>query len=85
MRLGDLDKLGKKIFSFEGGFFTPTNVQKVIDQAPTVDAVEVVRCKECKHRFQFDKTDYLYDGGWYCPETGWNVTDTDFCSRGERK
>ena len=29
--------------------FTSNEVQKMIDEAPTVDAVEVVRCKDCWH------------------------------------
>ena len=27
----------------------PGNARKLIEEAPTVDAVEVVRCKDCKH------------------------------------
>ena len=58
-----------------------------IDEAPTVDAVEVVRCKDCKH---FDNSEGIqwckinskfYPGGfdWHSfPEDG-------FCSYGERK
>lgn len=53
-----------------------------IDEQPTVDAVEVVRCKDCKH----------YDGKWHC----WRnykpgmrgadmVDEEDFCSYGERR
>ena len=53
---------------------------KLIDEAPTVDAVEVVRCKDCKHR-----------GSNLCPmETvelyPWFGTKNDaFCSYGERR
>lgn len=57
---------------------------------PTIDAVEVVRCKDCKH----------YEnvcGCYYCfhqkMEAGWNseggeslaMDAMDFCSYGERK
>ena len=51
-----------------------------VDSMPTVDAVEVVRCKDCKHR-----------GSNLCPmETvelyPWFGTKNDaFCSYGERK
>jgi hypothetical protein len=44
-----------------------------------VDAVEVVRCKDCKWRQQDDvKRNFCGLGDFYCG-------DTDFCSRGERK
>lgn len=44
--------------------------------APTVDAVEVVRCRECKHR----------DGTPGQPNIDcWQMHDDDFCSYGERK
>jgi hypothetical protein len=26
-------------------------IKRVIDDAPTIDAVEVVRCKDCKHKY----------------------------------
>lgn len=47
---------------------------------PTVDAVPVVRCRECKHR---DPEDKKCDCGcWHIPFT---TKDDDFCSYGERK
>ena len=56
-----------------------------IAEAPTVDAVEVVRCRECEH---WRRTDDVNDDIGYCtnPE---GLDDyakpTDFCSYGERK
>jgi hypothetical protein len=45
-----------------------------------VDAVEVVRCKDCKHRKE--RTCYHpFAGMW----VGCELKDSDFCSRGERK
>ena len=55
-------------------------VTLMIENCPTVDAVEVVRCKDCKHR-----------GSDLCPmETvelyPWFGTKNDaFCSYGERR
>lgn len=50
-----------------------------IHECPTVDAVEVVRCKDCKH--------YTEPNIEYCELYGamilWNKDD--FCSRGERR
>ena len=51
-----------------------------IEEAPTVDAVEVVRCKDCKHREDGLCTlESVYDYPWYYTK------DDDFCSYGERK
>ena len=44
-----------------------------IDDAPTVDAVEVVRCKDCKHRYSDSWCEYVDDD------------DNFYCARGERK
>ena len=50
--------------------------ERVIDSQPTVDAVPVVRCRECKH----------YDGKWMCKIFGVpSRKPDDFCSHGERK
>lgn len=48
-----------------------------IECALTVDAVEVIRCKDCKHRSKYmsDSCDSVI-GYW---------EDNDFCSRAERK
>ena len=50
----------------------------VIDQAPTVDAVAVVRCKDCKHRTE------LCGVGWL-PCTDMAVNNNWYCADGERK
>ena len=53
-----------------------------IDDAPTVDAVEVVRCRDCKY-WQDNNGGYPHD------ECRWGKGETpdadDFCSYGERK
>ena len=58
-----------------------------IDEAPTVDAVEVVRCKDCKHwRREYEWMPHecsIFNG---CYETtGYPTGPDDFCSYGERK
>ena len=54
-----------------------------IKAAPAVDAVEVVRCKECCY------SDSAYEGAQrYCRTRYgqlWTVEEMDFCSRGERR
>ena len=44
-----------------------------IEAAPTVDAVPVVRCKDCKHRYSDSWCEYVDDD------------DNFYCARGERK
>ena len=55
---------------------------KQISEAPTIDAVEIVRCKDCKYRFK--NNGHSKDG---CPIIDANIwmDDDDFCSHGERK
>lgn len=55
-------------------------INKCIDDAPTIDAVEVVRCKDCKY---LGIKDLVYG---YCKYrmTGIIMPD-DYCSYGERK
>ena len=60
---------------------------RCIEQAPTVDAVPVVRCKECKHLNVLNRKE-LYA---HCPKTNTVFlpfeldTREHFCSLGERK
>lgn len=53
--------------------------RKLLAIQPTVDAVEVVRCKDCKH--------CLSDahGLWCFRDYEYNLQPDDFCSHGERR
>ena len=55
-------------------------IHLIRDIAPSTDAVEVVRCKDCKH------SKYAEPGMVYCPLAvgGW-VEEDWFCKGGERK
>jgi len=66
----------------------------LIEKAPTVDAVVVTRCKDCKHFKDYGKTSLRIDGknikaGWchrrarYDEE--YRMPPDGFCSYGERK
>lgn len=101
MRLIDADALPEIKIHVESGYYTHETVaerikgaliiaRNSVKRAPTIDAVPVIRCKDCKHR-----------GGYNCPmyhtETSlddldgfddYNVDRTDnngFCHRGEKK
>lgn len=83
MRLIDADKIGLTDFeivmctsSYENALSILLNK---IFNAPTVDAVPVIRCIECKHRDE----EHEYYCNYHC-----NVIESiknDYCSHAERK
>ena len=98
MRLIDADRLNKPIYAEEDnitgsgmsydeicGYNDGIDIAwNKIDQAPTIDAVPVVRCKDCKHA-------WIHPCGYvYCHRDGRNAYEMtfnldSFCSYGERK
>ena len=68
---------------FGGEFWDEAVLASDIKNAHTVDAVEVVRCRDCKHR----GTDYciFHIKGEPADEELLRKLDNDFCSYGERK
>ena len=85
MRRIDADKLVDMLYDNEFAALCPLDeVSGVIDACPTVDAVPVVRCKDCKHR---GGVQVLCNGINidYCKV--WDCTlrnlETTFCSYGE--
>ena len=63
-------------------FAAHSKIQKLIADTPTVDAVEVVRCRECK---QGEIDDPDFPDQYYCHAgCGWNKGDF-YCAYGERK
>ena len=62
------------------GYFDET-IDSVVNEQPTVDAVEVVRCKDCKWWRR-------YQNGYHmgkCIVHDTRMAEKDFCSYGERK
>ena len=53
-------------------------------QRPTIDAVPVVRCRECKH-YDMGVCLKIYSDGNAHPEAWQSRKPEDFCSYGERK
>lgn len=80
MRLIDVDKLkGKAIANPDDGeHFVYC---QDIDEAPTVDAVPVVRCRECRYYAASGATTSfcIHPGGMKF------TSDSDYCSRGKRR
>ena len=96
MRLIDADRLNKPIYAEEDnitgsgmsydeicGYNDGIDIAwNKIDQAPTIDAVPVVRCKDCIRRYDTDECPmcFLSEGKYYEYTNG-----NGFCNRGERK
>lgn len=77
-RLIDADAL--KLADFQD--FSNADVFTAIDAAPTVDAVPVVRCKDCIYATPFlDGSDVLYCVNSYGLRS--YVADDDYCCEGE--
>lgn len=82
MRLIDADKLVDALYDNEFATLCPLDeVSGVIDEAPTADVAPVVRCRDCKHRYE--------DLGGMCCSYGPCVDCTvppDFwCANGRRR
>ena len=87
-RLIDADALKTKAIKcetfnlYDAPVFLKAVGTKEIDKAPTIDAVPVVRCKDCKH-YEIHKPKVLEN----CERNGYIIPmkPDDFCSYGERK
>ena len=96
MRLIDADRLNKPIYAEEDnitgsgmsydeicGYNDGIDIAwNKIDQAPTIDAVPVVRCNDCIRRYDTDECPmcFLIEGKYYE-----YTNENGFCDRGERK
>lgn len=66
--------------------YTSREIDKAIRDTPTISAVPVVRCRECK-RWSPDPDSYGKDDGpkGKCMKSFEDTYSDDFCSYGERK
>ena len=81
MRLIDADALIKEANA--DGAYGYVDAKQIAD-APTVDAVEVVRCRECKH-YEMGVCLKIYDDGAASRYAWQERKPNDFCSYGEQK
>lgn len=88
MRLIDADALPK----YTGYALSADEVANAVENAPTVDAIEVVRCGDCIHKprgtrnkhdmeFPDDICPCQCEDYWY----SWMPYDDWFCANGERR
>ena len=93
MRLIDADALKPKVeamvthkvnendYEFGGNQALDYVADILIEDAPTIDAVEVVRCKDCK--YWHSNTEFC--DVWSLANIAQRTLADDYCSRGERK
>ena len=91
LRLIDADKLERQEYWGNERCFDYVDAED-IDNAPTVDAVEVVRCKDCKYSTlpseltqRYGKPGTLTCHNRHSPCNRRNVGENDFCRYGEPK
>lgn len=72
MRLIDADALPE----YTGYALSANEVAMAVEDAPTIDAVEVVRCRDCKWYDKHDKRCKVWNHG---------VLSIGYCYRGEER
>lgn len=78
--------IGKTIIEY-----SESDIGYMIRKRPTIDAVPVVRCRECKHRYTENCPMYFHDFYWlegygeYVDDDTDHTEDNYFCPKGERK
>ena len=80
--------LATKQGSIDYGMFT-NGIQQVVDEQPIIDAVPVVRCKDCKHCVDISLVLPIGRKMYTCMEGTHDhqmlLSPNDFCSRGKRR
>ena len=76
----DADDVANAIYHHFPSVRTMADARSVIEEVPTIEAVSVVRCKECK----WAKANGTYQWCGRLDSTA-RITADDFCSYGERK
>lgn len=92
-RLIDVEELKRRIIAFATGTHTAylviENIVMMMNQADTVDAVEVVRCRDCKSSRPLNRENWVegqfIDKCVWCDAHRDGVLPDDFCSDGERR
>ena len=85
MRLGDLDALCQRVKRSTASKAVKVLAEVLINTAPTIDAVPVVRCRECKYLRQYNDKKETY----FCTNPR-GIADpiikrSWFCSNGKKK
>lgn len=81
MRLIDAKALLDRISNAKR-YMDAFNIISYVINAPTVDAVPVIRCRDCKHRGTDECP--MHINGQSADEAFLRTVDDDYCSHGER-
>lgn len=79
MRLIDADALWKDFELAPDEWAKGRTIAAYISAAPTIDAVPVVRCKDCRYRKETERVVP------HCIISGEQTDEEDFCSWGDRR
>lgn len=83
MRLINADKFILALMGASISSVDEDTILDLVDSIPTVDAVPVVRCEDCKHSRETADGRGLFCSVW---GRGWHWVQPDgFCSYGERR
>ena len=91
MRLIDADSLLESISTMSDLKMNGVTIAVAVAKCVTIDAVPVVRCRECKHRYTGNCPMYFHDSYWhegyeeYVDDYTDHTEDDYFCPKGERK
>ena len=93
-RLIDADKFILALMDASLSSVDEDTILDLVDSIHTVDAITVVRCKDCKHYSGYGKTSLFVDGknikaGWCVRRIRYDeefrIISDGFCSYGERR
>lgn len=59
--------------------------ERCMDDIPTADVVEVVRCKDCKHFDKYIDCKEMYQWDGFCDDWARKTYENWYCSRAERR
>ena len=89
MRLIDADKIFRRVKESTASKGVKCLAEVLVATAPTVDAVVVTRCKDCRSCRELNRKDRVEDayaeGVLWCMNQSNGVWPDDFCSYGERR
>lgn len=89
MKIVDADKVREKLVEGFSGAFMPivcTAIDDVISEMETVDAVEVIRCRDCDSWDTWDKNGNQCSCAYFTNDKNVVCTEPDFfCAHGEKR
>ena len=79
----EFKRINKRLLHCDFPYLCELTLEELLDEMPTVDAVPVVRCADCKHWGETDHGCHTLLGK--CGYTGQCTPSFQFCCFGERR